>query len=1582
MTEVPAELTDMIAALREELRGDLSEEQRYYASVQLVELLLQRDELEGAEPDEAIAIADWLAGAFPEDAPARIPPLYDLCLAHVLRAAHHGEDDLRAATGYWRQLRPLLTAEHPGRAEICARSALIIADAVVRLADPADFAAAIADLDISVDELPDGDLRRGAVLTRAQLWAARFRLLGGDDADHRRAVAAFTESLAWPEVHLRDVCHRELALLILLKDLPADSRRAELTDEQLRQLVNDVPKSELRAVRGHLDALSADLIAMPDIAAARASVVFAQGADTTPRDWDALAADLGTLIERSADGNSDRHRSVVLRAALSSDPRPATQVPGLAELDESIVALRRKVISDIGAETVGGDLLAISALLLERAALTGGDPTKTIEIATSMAAIHEHQPGARILPLYHLALARTMRGELRLAVDLLRELRPLLTAGDPGSAEIFARSGMIIANLVADSDELDHVDEAIADLDAALPGLAEGELRRRAAIARAMMQLARFTMLGGSEDDRQNAIATFQETLQRSDIGTGLRDTCHTGIAFLLLMKDLPAGDRQERLGVDRIDEVVDYLDEAELPAARRHLAAVSANASSPELAALRLLVWAKTGGEEQDLAAALDDLATVSGDAADSALTEAELEAIRAVKAALTSDDAGRLISAATAGLPLESPVRLLITMQRLSVEGVPGLSAEEMAELVDWQEQQVNAMPGDDPERAEALAGLAGALLTQARRDGEVAADAPARIRAIAEEVVREYPSDNIAAGFSHTLLAFDEKADVDLESVEETLGHLQRASELLPAEHEMRMDFGPTLGGMLLVRFALTGNREDVEAAGYYAPEGNPLANLINDVTARVAESSIGEPDVVLRDLRPALEGVVPEDRIRWIARITASIRLLGMVPLYSELLPTVEQLDALAGNVDAATAGLEPEEQSRVADGIALVRKLRQRTASRFTGKLDLDGAREALDAARRLPRTRADYATENIGAAGLCMSFGLVAGDLELADYGLEVLAEVVEAPVRPAHDLHLAMRLLTFGRQARFARGMSPDALGPAIEGLERLVADFRSGSSDFLASDLDLLAMNYRHRDDPERGDRHRSIETSLEALRVRARGVLLQSSPRRAMHAAADAAGRAVRTARRCLDEGRPESAIRALELGRGMVLHAATTSASMPELLRDNGSPELADRWEAEVDQQQPWDTHAERTDPNASPLPSDLRHKVLRALEGTDADDKLVSATAVADIGAELRARRTRALVYLIEREAVLVTDRGAIHRLPCPQLSEHHEAARHFDLLQQELASVGAAAQQPWQAALEAVCDWAWGAALGPVLEWLDDPGTPRIVLVPTGKFTVVPWHAARREAPAGDIRYASQDVVIAYAASARQFVEAARRHPRPWPRKPVLVRTPELHWTRHELGHIHDAHYPDGSYLGRPGPRRRSVPTPEDVLAALPGASLLHLSCHADQAEIPVESALRLGAGRALPVRDILRRHHESGPHAALVVLAACASDLTIRAHDEVLTLATAFLAAGASGVVGTKWEIDDLATAMFMIVFHHHLNANHPDPAEALRAAQLWMLDPDRRQIPGVPAELTEHFAEIDPAAPMRWAAFTYHGR
>jgi CHAT domain-containing protein len=51
----------------------------------------------------------------------------------------------------------------------------------------------------------------------------------------------------------------------------------------------------------------------------------------------------------------------------------------------------------------------------------------------------------------------------------------------------------------------------------------------------------------------------------------------------------------------------------------------------------------------------------------------------------------------------------------------------------------------------------------------------------------------------------------------------------------------------------------------------------------------------------------------------------------------------------------------------------------------------------------------------------------------------------------------------------------------------------------------------------------------------------------------------------------------------------------------------------------------------------------------------------------------------------------------------------------------------------------------------------------------------------------------------------------------------------------------------------------------------------------------------------------------------------------------------------GAAGVVGTLWEVDDLATALFMAKFYDlHLDGGLP-PATALKQAQAWLREATR---------------------------------
>jgi CHAT domain-containing protein len=177
--------------------------------------------------------------------------------------------------------------------------------------------------------------------------------------------------------------------------------------------------------------------------------------------------------------------------------------------------------------------------------------------------------------------------------------------------------------------------------------------------------------------------------------------------------------------------------------------------------------------------------------------------------------------------------------------------------------------------------------------------------------------------------------------------------------------------------------------------------------------------------------------------------------------------------------------------------------------------------------------------------------------------------------------------------------------------------------------------------------------------------------------------------------------------------------------------------------------------------------------------------------------------------------------------------------------------------------------------------------------------------------------------------------------------------------------------------------------TPEDLLAVLHGGSpsppgIVHVSCHALAGPSPTRSALRLADGESLSVARILDHPAAEASDAAgpLVLLAACETDLSTRDHDEAPTLATALVARGATDVVGSRWATQDSATAVMMAVFHHHLAAGGLAPADALRAAQLWMLDPDRQPPPILTnSALRREATRPDLHNVHCWAAFTHQG-
>lgn len=141
----------------------------------------------------------------------------------------------------------------------------------------------------------------------------------------------------------------------------------------------------------------------------------------------------------------------------------------------------------------------------------------------------------------------------------------------------------------------------------------------------------------------------------------------------------------------------------------------------------------------------------------------------------------------------------------------------------------------------------------------------------------------------------------------------------------------------------------------------------------------------------------------------------------------------------------------------------------------------------------------------------------------------------------------------------------------------------------------------------------------------------------------------------------------------------------------------------------------------------------------------------------------------------------------------------------------------------------------------------------------------------------------------------------------------------------------------------------------------------------------PADAHLILAGHETLAARTLL----DTSRTAALeIFLAACTTNVIGQDYDEAFSMATAFLAAGAGTVFGSLWPVPDAATSLLMFMVHHFLNTESCAPVDALHRAQLWMLDPVRRPVPGMPENLVRFCRGPDPARPVAWAGFTHLGR
>jgi CHAT domain-containing protein len=245
-------------------------------------------------------------------------------------------------------------------------------------------------------------------------------------------------------------------------------------------------------------------------------------------------------------------------------------------------------------------------------------------------------------------------------------------------------------------------------------------------------------------------------------------------------------------------------------------------------------------------------------------------------------------------------------------------------------------------------------------------------------------------------------------------------------------------------------------------------------------------------------------------------------------------------------------------------------------------------------------------------------------------------------------------------------------------------------------------------------------------------------------------------------------------------------------------------------------------------------------------------------------------------------------------------------------------------------------------------------GARELVIVPDRELYALPFAALRNAARQ---KYLVEELAIRFAAAAtfeRDAIGALR--PALIVADPPTAQWPRLPASREEASRIAELHH--GTLLAGTEATRNAF------VDAAGHSALIHFAGHANSDATASYGALSFAATATesgiVGSSDVARIRLAGKP---LVVLAACGTFRGDALHvGGMSSLARAFLLAGARGVVGTLWEIDDDVSAPLFLRLHQHLIGGAL-PADALRDAQSDLL----------------HSADPRLAHPATWAPVEY---
>jgi len=316
--------------------------------------------------------------------------------------------------------------------------------------------------------------------------------------------------------------------------------------------------------------------------------------------------------------------------------------------------------------------------------------------------------------------------------------------------------------------------------------------------------------------------------------------------------------------------------------------------------------------------------------------------------------------------------------------------------------------------------------------------------------------------------------------------------------------------------------------------------------------------------------------------------------------------------------------------------------------------------------------------------------------------------------------------------------------------------------------------------------------------------------------------------------------------------------------------------------------------------------------------------------------------------------------------------------------------------------------------IGPLIPVLRELGLKTLTFISSGLFALLPFHAASYNED-GKACILLDEFAISYVPSASilKRSQQIRLGQDNEPHSLLAIGNPtplpegysSLRFAQMEVEEVSKI------FTGRVQSVYESDATLEYLVEKLALASYLHFACHAEFDHLePLNSGLILSDGERLTLKDLLE-HLKLHEPTRLAVLSACKTAITdfSKLPEEAIGLPAAFLQAGALGVIGTLWPVDDLSTVLLMMRFYQYylksdLAADEASisPSEALRKAQLWLRDATNRELREyVKRLLSEQETQLAAtnadkaykrltledddshpyAHPYYWAGFTFHG-